>query len=139
MSDVAPKAAVQAASTALATGVTRGRAWACLLSNAFFLPGAGSLLAGRKRSGVVQLIFSLVGLGLSALVIFPLMDFFRDYMQLLDTAGHSTDVASFSTFKDRMWAHVRRWRNPVGAGFVLFTLSWLWAIGTSISVFRSAR
>ncbi|MSR65859.1 MAG: hypothetical protein EXS24_00605 [Pedosphaera sp.] len=138
MSDAVPTAAAAAAPAAVAE-ISRGKAWACLLSNAFFLPGAGSLIAGRKLSGWVQLVFSLVGLALSALVIFPLMDFFRDYMQLLDTAGHSTDVALFSTFKDRMWGHLRSWSKWVGTGFGLFTLSWLWAIGTSISVFRSAR
>lgn len=48
---------------------SQGIAIAGLLLNILILPGLGSLIGGKISSGVLQLIFSLIGLGLTLTII----------------------------------------------------------------------
>lgn len=48
--------------------VTKNTAIAALVVNIVF-PGVGSLIGGRTRTGIIQLVLGLIGLGLSLILI----------------------------------------------------------------------
>lgn len=54
--------------------VSKGLAIVCLLLNIFILPGLGSLIGGRTKAGVWQLVLVLAGVPLSLVLIgFPMI------------------------------------------------------------------
>ena len=86
--------------------------------NILALPGLGSLLAGRRVAGAGQLGLAAAGSTLLVVWLFKLLTQYYDLM-----------------FED---VHPQ----PVGwiglTGGILFVISWLWAMVTSISLFREA-
>ena len=49
--------------------ISHGIAALALILNILILPGLGSLIGGKISSGVIQLVFSLFGLGLTLTII----------------------------------------------------------------------
>ena len=107
--------------------LSRQTAWGCLTGN-LALPGSGSLVAGR-RAGYFQL--ALAGLGLVLSMIFGLRFIFWFFANWTRLHQPSTDpLAALG----EMWLGLR-WA-VVGLG--VFLVSWLWALGTSLSILNSA-
>ena len=93
-----------------------------ILINQLATPGLGSLLARRRFSGAGQLCLALAGFGLFMLWMLRVID--REILEALDESvtqpGHS-----------HYW--MCRW------GLILFGASWLWALVTSLSLWRQAN
>jgi hypothetical protein len=96
----------------------RDRAWASLLANALVLPGLGSMMAGRRASGLVQAALSLVGF---ALTMVWMWSFFGIWLR----QGFPEDLGP-------------RWALGV-TGLVLFGVSWIWALLSGLAIVREAR
>ncbi len=92
----------------------RPAAWACLLSNVLVLPGLGTITAGFRIRGVLQIIMSLAGMGIT-LAWFAW--FFTEY---------------YRTRELEEALQVRLWVGCVGVG--IFMLSWTWALATSLGI-----
>ena len=97
--------------------LTRNRLLACIGINQLATPGLGSLMARRYISGAAQLLLALAGFALIVVWMFQL--FYRLTLRELDQPAPQSP-------NDRMWT----W------GLILFGASWLWALVTSISLFR---
>ena len=86
--------------------------------NLLGLPGLGSWLDGRRIAGLAQMTLTLTGFGLTSFW--------------------------FVSFVRRLWAtHAVPWDGGphfrLGLlGLALFAGSWFWALGTSLSILRSA-
>lgn len=96
----------------------RKKAWGFLVTNLVVLPGAGSVMAGRKV-GYLQAILALAGLGLSMW---------------------------FSWITLREWLVVREVTVPAlsvlamgGVGLMLVALAWLWSLATGLSVLKEVE
>jgi hypothetical protein len=108
--------------------LNREEAKACLTAN-LGLPGAGSLLAGR-RSGYGQVLVAFAGVGLTlGFGLAFLIWFFRNRTQL-----QTSDADPLGTLA-MLWEHLR-W--PL-AGIGLFAFAWLWALVTSLDIMRQSR
>ena len=99
--------------------LSRARAWTCLLTNLFATPGLVSLMARRVFAGVGQLLLALAGFVLIVVWFFEVM--IQYYGQV------TGDVP----------ARPVGWIGEIGA--ILFVASWLWALVTSISLWRQAE
>ncbi|MFM1944347.1 MAG: hypothetical protein RI897_3329 [Verrucomicrobiota bacterium] len=93
-------------------------AWTQLLTNLLVLPGAGSLMGGR-RSGYVQILLSAVGAILSLMFM---VGWGREWLQ----SGHFV-------FPSRQ--HLLQGLTGVG----VFLAAWLWSLATGYSLLREAR
>lgn len=97
---------------------TANRVAANAIVNIVLFPGLGSLRAGRRWAGAGQIILVLVG---SAMVF---VWFYREMAQ----------------YYGMMFGDVKPladgWIGETGG--ILFAVSWVWALGTSISLFREA-
>jgi hypothetical protein len=93
-------------------------AWACLFANVAGVPGMGTLMA-RRREGVAQLALSVGGGVLLTwwLVAFAIAELRT--MELPPPGGPSLRLAL--------------------AGLLLFGIGWLWALASSLAVFREQR
>jgi len=101
---------------------------ACLMAN-MGLPGAGSLMAGR-RAGYGQALIALVGMGLT--FGFGLMFaiwFFRNMQEL-----RAPEADPFVTLAE-LWRQVR-WAL---AGVAFFVFAWVWALATSLNILQGSR
>jgi hypothetical protein len=93
-------------------------AWTQLLTNLLVLPGAGSLMGGR-RSGYFQILLASVGAILSVMFM---VGWGREWLQ----AGH---------FLLPSREHLLE--GVIGVG--LFLVSWLWSLVTGYGLLRQAR
>lgn len=91
----------------------------CFLINQFATPGLGSLMAGRYASGVGQLLLALAGFGLILAWFVAVMA--QVYQQM------NSDVTPPS----------KAWLGELGA--LVFAVSWIWSLVTSLSLMREAR
>jgi hypothetical protein len=92
----------------------RPAVWACLLSNVLVLPGLGTFIVGLRITGVIQMLMSLAGMGIS---LGWFAWFFMEY---------------YKTREVQEALQVRLWLGFVGVG--LFMLAWTWALATSLSI-----
>jgi hypothetical protein len=99
--------------------LSRARAWTCILTNQLATPGLGSLMARRVWAGTGQLLLALAGFVLIVVWFFEVM--IQYYGQV------TGDVP----------ARPVGWIGEIGA--ILFVASWLWALVTSISLWRQAE
>lgn len=88
------------------------------LLNILMFPGLGSLMAGRWAAGVGQLVFVTAG---SVLLFVWLYKILAEYYGLM--------------FGDTKQEHIG-WIAVLGG--ILFGISWVWALVTSLSLFREA-
>ena len=88
------------------------------LVNLLATPGLGSLMARRWVAGAGQLVFALAGFGMMLVWFARTM---RDYYGLISEQQSEPQV-HFGLLK---------------AGAAVFASSWLWALVTSIHIFRS--
>jgi hypothetical protein len=93
-------------------------AWACLLANLVGVPGVGTLMA-RRWEGVVQLLLSIAGGVLLTWWLIAFVAAELREMTLPPVGGPALALA--------LW------------GLGLFGLGWLWALASSMAVFRRAR
>ena len=89
------------------------------LINQLATPGLGSLLAGRYLAGTAQLLLAVTGFGCVVAWFFALM------LQLFQQTDSETPAKSVA------------WLGELGA--LLFVLSWVWALFTSLSLLREAN
>ena len=99
--------------------LSQNRLLTCILINQLATPGLGSLLARRRLSGAGQLCLALAGFALFMLWMLQVID--REILEALDEAV---------TQHNHYW--MCRW------GLILFGASWLWALVTSLSLWRQA-
>jgi hypothetical protein len=97
---------------------TEDFAWACLLTNVVGVPGLGTLMAERWE-GVPQLALAIAGGVLITwwLIAFTIAEVRT--MELPPPGGPALGLV--------LW------------GLVFFTAGWLWALASSLAVFRAAR
>ncbi|MEW6303986.1 MAG: hypothetical protein AB1705_10975 [Verrucomicrobiota bacterium] len=100
--------------------LTRERAQGCLLLNQLVTPGLGTLMAGRRVTGWLQVL--LAGAGF-VLVVGWFAQFYADLHR------------QFSELPPQPWPYP--WMGKVG--LLLFVAAWLWALVSSISILRSVR
>src|ERR1017187_537525 len=96
--------------------INRAIARNCFLINQFATPGLGSLMARRFAAGIGQLSLALVGFALT--VAWFSLTMVQTYNQISDDAP----AKSFG------------WLGAAGA--LVFAVSWLWALATSLSLLR---
>ena len=96
------------------------RIGSCILINLAATPGLGSLMAGRWLAGSGQLALALAGFAMIVVWFFEVMAVY--YGQI---GGNEQQP------------HRVGWIGITGA--ILFGVSWLWALVTSISLFVEAR
>jgi hypothetical protein len=108
--------------------LSRQTAWGCLTTN-LAMPGFGSLMAGQI-SGYPQVILALGGMVLTMIFgVRALLWMLANWSRLHDPASDQ-----FAVFGE-MWT-VLRWAL---LGMALFGLGWLWALGSSYGIIRSAK
>ena len=97
---------------------TEDFAWACLLTNVVGVPGLGTLMAERWE-GVPQLALALAG---GVLITWWLIAFFIAEMRTMMLPPPDGPALGLV-----LW------------GLSFFTAGWLWALASSVAVFRSTR
>ena len=108
--------------------LSRQTAWGCLTTN-LTMPGFGSLVAGRV-SGYGQVVLTICGMVLS--MVFGARFIVWYFTNWSRVRGDEMDPMSAL---GEMWVHVR-WAL---LGIVIFAFAWIWALGTSFLIVRSAR
>jgi hypothetical protein len=93
------------------------------------MPGLGSLVAGRV-SGYVQAAFALAGMALT--MIFGVRFIIWYIANWSRLAGQQSDPL---VALGELWLKLR-WAL---AGFAIFAIGWLWALGTSWGIVREAQ
>ena len=118
--------------------ITRSRATRCLLLNLFLLPGAGSLVGGR-RSGWWQLMLLAVGLvciaPLAAEIVTQLL---KVYQSIEGFADSQADVPQYGDVKEQMMTVLRQRGGLAFTGLVVILASYVWALFTGISLMTEA-
>lgn len=99
-------------------GLSRVKARNCALINQLATPGLGSLMAGRYLAGSGQLLLAVAGAGF---VIVWFVAVMAQTVQQLDDGARPKSMA---------------WLGEIGA--LLFAISWLWSLVTSLSLLRQA-
>jgi hypothetical protein len=99
------------------------------LTSNLALPGVGSLVAGRV-SGYVQIALAVSGMVLTIVfgvrfIVWCLANWSRIYGPQSDPLGTL----------EELWLELR-WAL---AGFAIFAIGWLWALGTSWGIVREAK
>jgi hypothetical protein len=100
--------------------LSRGRIATCILVNLGATPGLGSLWARRPIAGTFQLILALIGFFL--IMGWMLMAVWTAVSQQVNDT-HAAPPPGW------MW----KW------GLVIFGVSWLWSLVTSISLWRQSK
>jgi hypothetical protein len=100
--------------------LSRARAWTCVLTNLCATPGLGSLMARRVFAGIGQLLLALAGFVLIVGWMFELCS-----QMIRQQLGGPVPPASSGW----MW----KW------GVILFGVSWLWSLVTSLSLLHQAK
>ncbi len=93
----------------------RSKAWSYLITNLLVLPGLGSVMAGQKASGYLQMLLALVG---SVITLVAVVKLAWAWVQEFQLPG---DPALY------------RW-TILGIG--IFLVSWIWSLLTSLALFR---
>jgi len=108
--------------------ITRDNAWACCSTN-LVLPGFGSLMGGNK-AGYPQAALCLAGFFLTTVfgIKFVLWGV-HHWSELRNPEGDPVETLT------NLWLACR-WAL---LGILLFGLSWLWALLTSLGILRLAR
>lgn len=88
------------------------------LINQLATPGLGSLMAGRWVAGAGQLVLALAGFGMMLAWFVKMM---ADYYGLISDPQGEPQIRF----------------GMLAAGAVVFAAAWLWALVTSIQIFRS--
>lgn len=91
----------------------------CLLTNLLVLPGLGSLMAGRRIAGVLQMLLTLTGFGLTG---YWFTTFCYQWWQ--------TRCFPFDGGPQLGWGLL---------GVLLFLAGWGWALATGLRILRAAR
>ena len=99
---------------------SRASARNCVLINQLATPGLGSLMAHRYLAGTGQLLLALIGFGLILAWFVLLM--IQIVHQAEEEGGSASSVA---------------WLGELGA--VVFAVSWIWALITSLSLLQEAK
>jgi hypothetical protein len=95
------------------------RSGSCILINLLATPGLGSLMAGRWVAGSGQLALAVAGFLMVMVWFFEVM------------------VQYYSQIVGGTPSHPVGWIGITGG--ILFIISWIWALVTSISLFFEAR
>ena len=99
--------------------LTRGRLLICILINQLATPGLGTLIARRFVSGAGQLLLALAGFGL--IVTWMAQFFYAVVRQQMGEPARSPSG----------------WLSTWGS--ILFGVSWLWALVTSLGLWRQMK
>lgn len=105
-------------------------AWGCLTTN-LAVPGAGSFLAGRKVTGVLQLALAIVGTAFTLIFSVRFFAWYASNRLRLEELGVDDPLGVIA----EMWLAVR-WAI-IGIG--MFGMSWLWALLTGLQVLKAAK
>jgi hypothetical protein len=97
---------------------TEDFAWACLLTNVVGVPGLGTLMAQRWE-GVPQLALAIAG---GVLITWWLIAFTIAELRTMTMPPEGGPALGLV-----LW------------GLAFFTAGWLWALGSSVAVFRATR
>jgi hypothetical protein len=110
--------------------LTRETAWVCLSAN-LTLPGFGSLAAGQRISGLLQLLMSLLGIALTTIFGVKFILWALSNWDRIHQPQDSMDLLV------EVWLAVR-WAL---FGMGIFALSWLWGMAAGYGLVRktSAR
>lgn len=100
----------------------RGKAMSVFFVNQLATPGLGSLMAGRRVAGSLQLLLATAGFGIFLAWWIRVLILLYNLM--------SWDAPSAEPDLRHRW-----WKT----GVVLFGIAWLWSLVTSISLLREAR
>lgn len=101
------------------TPLSRDRAWACVMLNVS-VPGWGSIKAGKKVAGALELIITLAGL-------FLLFAWMYGWMVRVFESQAGEDLSPVPS----AWL----WRS----GVFCIVVSWIWMAFTSFHIMREAR
>jgi hypothetical protein len=99
--------------------LSRDRAWACVMLNVS-VPGWGTIKAGKKVVGTLELIITLAGL-------FLLFAWMYGWMARVFESAAGEDLSPVPS----AWT----WRS----GVICIVISWIWTAFTCISLMREAR
>ena len=97
---------------------TEDFAWACLITNVVGVPGLGTLMAQRWE-GVPQLALAIAG---GVLITWWLIAFLVAELRTIELPPPGGPALGLV-----LW------------GLAFFTAGWLWALASSVAVFRSTR
>ena len=98
------------------------RPWRWLLLNLLVLPGLGTIMGGRRASGFCQLIVGLLGFACTAGALVKIT---LDWLDALQNE-HAIDLDPSLVW----WA---------GLGLLVFLVSWIWALATSLQLMKQNR
>jgi hypothetical protein len=96
----------------------RSKVWGCVLGN-LVLPGLGTFAAGRRLSGIVQLIVSQTGF---VLMVVWALSYARDWIQSGSRPESITPLFKYGL-----------------TGCVLFLLAWIWSVASSVGILQDSR
>jgi|SRR6185437_6579972 len=99
--------------------LTQSRAIYCFVVNQLATPGLGSLMGGRPLAGGGQITVALIGFFLMIFWFFQTMKAY--YGIMVGGSGKAGNV------------------NFLIAGALVFAVSWIWSLVTSISLIREAK
>jgi len=105
--------------------LTRETAWICLSAN-LTLPGFGSIAAGRRVSGILQLGMSLIGIALTTVFGVKFILWALSNWDRIHQPQESLDLLT------EVWLAVR-WAL---LGMALFALSWIWGLAAGYYLVR---
>jgi hypothetical protein len=108
--------------------LSRQTAWGCFTTNAA-LPGFGSLLAGRK-AGYPQAVLQLLGLVLTTVFGIRFIAWYLSHRTQLDQLEAEPDRYFLEIWMSVRWALL---------GMLVYAVSWLWSLATSLNILREAR
>jgi len=102
------------------------RGMTCLLVNQLACPGIGTMMAGRRVTGLVQAIIMVAGFCLT--LAYALMYLSAVYKFVLD--ARATE-ATWKAMQPSAWLGI--------VGFVLCSVAWLWALVSSFQIVNESR
>jgi hypothetical protein len=105
----------------------RAEAQACFSAN-LGLPGAGSLMAGR-RSGYVQVMVALAGMGLTLVFGILFLAWCIQNLEQIRAPEADPYVTLAGIWRQLRWALL---------GIGLFVVAWLWALVTSFAILKTS-
>jgi hypothetical protein len=100
----------------------RARAHSAFVVNQFATPGLGSLMAGRWKAGLGQLLLAGTGFGLFTA-------WFLNVLLTYYSLMFSDAPVAEPNLRHELWK----------SGLLLFGAAWLWALITSLRLLREAR
>lgn len=99
----------------------KATAYGYLMTNLIVLPGAGTMMAGKKTEGICQIILAVVGMTLTISGIFMLL------VVLMKSFSQALAIFSDSAF----WMTV--------GGILIFLIGWLWSAWSVYPLVRAAK